>query len=543
MYHGRGRRPESYVQSWSYFVAGGTNLTSGNTEWKPAIFISIGILFLSLACNLGAALSVPAPPTEIPTERDLAESLDPTSTLAISPTDEEPTTAPRSPRPSPTPDPIREMPKLRDWTEVYTVRYGDTLNNIAYQYEVAVSQIVEANGLLNPNLLGVGWVLTIPPPIPEPPGPSLKIIPDSELIFGPSTIDSKLMNKGISLQGSLAQYEEAIEDRVVSGPEIVMRVAENHSINPRLLIAILEYQSHWASTKVEFTADELYPLRWFESGKEGLYNQLSWAADQLNTAYYRWKAGWAGPYIFSDGRVVPPGAGANAGTVAVQYLFSQLYDVDHWRNVVGLDGFPQMLDDLFGDPFELSVEPLIAGDVRQPRLELPFEHGALWSFTGGPHSAFGNTTAWAALDFAPSGNVLGCVTSNEWVVAATDGMVVRSGRGQVVQDLDGDGSEQTGWAIVYLHIETRDRIPAGTMLRTGDRIGHPSCEGGVSTGTHVHISRKYNGEWIAADGKVPFELGGWVASGSGTQYNGSLTMGDTTLLACACRASYNQISW
>jgi LasA protease len=418
-------------------------------------------------------------------------------TPAISPTEEAPTSAPRTPQASPTPDPIRELPKLRDWTEVHTVRYGDTLNGIAYQYGVAVSQIVEANGILNPNILGIGWVLTIPPPIPESPGPELKIIPDSELIFGPSSIDPGLMNKGISLQGSLAQYEEIIEDRLVSGPEIVMRVAENHSINPRLIVAILEYQSKWASEKVEFTA----------------------------------------------GRVVPPGAGVNAGTVAVQFLFSQLYDLDSWRNVVSNNGFPRTLFDLFGDPFDYAVEPLVPLDLTQPELNLPFERGSAWSYTGGPHSAFGNTTAWAALDFAPSGNVLGCVTSNEWVVAATDGMVVRSGRGQVVQDLDGDGNEQTGWVIVYLHIETRDRIPAGTILQRGDRIGHPSCEGGVSTGTHLHITRKYNGEWISADGEVPFNLGGWVAAGSGTQYNGSLTLGDTTLLACACRAAYNQISW
>jgi hypothetical protein len=322
----------------------------------------------------------------------------------------------------------------------------------------------------------------------------------------------------------------------------VIRVAENHSINPRLLVAILEHQSEWATQKVEFTEEEFYPLRWFESGKEGLYNQLSWAADQLNTAYYRWKAGWVGPYIFPDGRVVPPGEGVNAGTVAVQYLFAQLYSVEGWRTVVSSDGFVKTLGQLFGNPFEVGIEPTVPIILDQPSLDLPFESGRIWSYTGGPHSAFGNTTSWAALDFAPSGNVLGCVTSNEWVVAAADGMVVRSGRGQVVQDLDGDGYEQTGWSIVYLHIETRDRIPAGTMLNAGDRIGHPSCEGGVSTGTHLHISRKYNGEWISADGRIPFNLGGWVAAGTGSQYNGSLSLGDSTLLACACRAAYNQIS-
>jgi hypothetical protein len=35
-------------------------------------------------------------------------------------------------------------------------------------------------------------------------------------------------------------------------------------------------------------------------------------------------------------------------------------------------------------------------------------------------------------------------------------------------------------------------------VKTGDRIGHPSCEGGAANATHVHIARRYNGEWIPA---------------------------------------------
>jgi hypothetical protein len=86
------------------------------------------------------------------------------------------------------------------------------------------------------------------------------------------------------------------------------------------------------------------------------------------------------------------------------------------------------------------------------------------------------------------------------------GLIVRSGNGIVVIDLDGDGYEQTGWAVLYLHIATKDRIALGSWVETGDMIGHPSCEGGVTTGTHVHIARRYNGEWIPADQTLPFVL-------------------------------------
>ena len=101
-------------------------------------------------------------------------------------------------------------------------------------------------------------------------------------------------------------------------------------------------------------------------------------------------------------------------------------------------------------------------------------------------------------------------------------------------DLDGDGHEQTGWVLVYMHIESNDRIPLGTWVATGDKLGHPSCEGGFSTGTHLHIARKYNGEWVPADGPLPFNLGGWIAHAGEEAYKGTLTRDGETVTACTC---------
>ncbi len=151
--------------------------------------------------------------------------------------------------------------------------------------------------------------------------------------------------------------------------------------------------------------------------------------------------------------------------------------------------------------------------------------GRRWAFTGGPHSAWGPDGALAAIDFAPPSSKSGCVLSNEWVTAMAPGVVVRSENGVVILDLDGDGIEQTGWNIMYLHIESRARAPVGTRVETGDKIGHPSCEGGISSGTHTHVVRKFNGEWILAGGPLPFTLSGWVAANGSEPYKGSLTNG------------------
>jgi murein DD-endopeptidase MepM/ murein hydrolase activator NlpD len=188
---------------------------------------------------------------------------------------------------------------------------------------------------------------------------------------------------------------------------------------------------------------------------------------------------------------------------------------------------------MFGDPWERArtIGPLYPPDIRQPALTLPFQRGWVWAFTGGPHGAWERDGAYAAIDFAPGSTESGCVRSSAWVVAATDGLVVRSGNGLVVLDLDGDGYEQTGWVLVYLHVSGEDRIPVGSWVGTGDNLGHPSCEGGISTGTHVHLARKYNGEWIPAAGPLPFNLGGWIAQPSDTVYKGTLVRGDQVVTA------------
>ncbi|MBE9474576.1 MAG: hypothetical protein IMY85_06760, partial [Chloroflexi bacterium] len=98
-------------------------------------------------------------------------------------------------------------------------------------------------------------------------------------------------------------------------------------------------------------------------------------------------------------------------------------------------------------------------------------------------------------------------------------------------DLDGDGREQTGWVLLYMHIAEKDRIPAGTWVERGDLLGHPSCEGGFSTGTHLHLARKYNGEWIVADGPLPFVMSGWTVHAGEKAYDGTLTRGNQTIPA------------
>jgi len=445
---------------------------------------------------------------------------------------------------TPTPDPIRTLPAPRTTPEQHTVQSGDTLGQIAQQYNVSIDNLVSANKMTDPNRLDIGQVLEIPAPTPGAPAPSFKIIPDSELVYGPMStnfdIEAFVQTKG----GYLAKYQEEVdlENQTMTGVQIVERIAQNYSVNPRLLLAVLEYQSHWVTNPASDSDALTYPIRYADKNRKGLYRQLAFAADNLNRGFYLWRVNGLGVYVLADGSLVPLDPSINAGTAGVQHFFSKLYDQDTWRKAVTENGLFATYHQLFGYPFDFGVEPLLPANLTQPMLQLPFEEGKTWSFTGGPHGGWGDGSGWAGLDFAPPGDALGCVPSDEWVTAMADGIILRTGNGAVIQDLDGDQQEQTGWLLFYMHVESRDRIQPGAIVHAGDHIGHPSCEGGVSNGTHVHIARRYNGEWIPADGTLPFILDGWVSSGDGIVYDGRLQKSGQIVKAWEGRIPENQIS-
>ena len=432
---------------------------------------------------------------------------------------------------TPTPDTPHPIPGARTDTEQYVVQTGDTLGQIANRYGVSVDDIAEASELTDINILSVGQLLVIPPPDPVTTGPGFKIIPDSELIASPVTIYFDTADFAYQQNGYLIRHEEEVDGKMLSGVQIVQLVAQDNSVNPRLLLAVLEYQSGWVTNPNPRSETLKYPLGWKAPNREGLYHQLSWAANELSRGYYTWRVNGVGTWVLNDGVVVPIDPTINAGTAALQYFFAKLYDAKFWERTVSEEGFFAVYSTLFGYPFDYTFDPILPAGLTQPKLQLPFEMGKEWSFTGGPHGGWGDGSAWAALDFAPPGDSVGCVSSDEWVVAVADGPIVRAENGAVVQDLDGDGHEQTGWSILYMHIESRERVQPGAQLKAGDRIGHPSCEGGVSNGTHVHLARRYNGEWIPADQNIPFNLDGWVSSGSGNMYDGYLSKNGITVEA------------
>ena len=444
-----------------------------------------------------------------------------------------------------------------DTTYAYIAQSGDTIESVAAHFRVRPQEISSKDPILANVLLTPGQILTIQRLSDEFPN-SPHLLPDSEIIFTDSAAGFDVTAFIESAGGFLSEQQEFMRSSgMTSVAEIIERIALENSFNPRLLLALLEYQCGCVLGYPDKDFDTNYLMGVQNPVKRGLYRQLGWTVNQLSLGYYGWRDGIISEFYFPSRTVarIPPNL--NAGSVALLYLFAQLYDSDAWQRAVDPEeGFSTLYNRMFGDPWQRDeqIAPLLPGNLTQPEMILPFHPGEIWSYTSGPHKAWETDGALAALDFAPPSVESGCMPSDEWIVAVADGIVVRSEYGAVVLDLDAiensnnqistssDGNEHTGWAILYMHVAQKDRVPEGAHLRAGDPIGHPSCEGGPASGTHVHIARKYNGEWIAADGPVPFVMDGWVVKSGYKPFEGTLVKDEIIITANFFSPGYSFIS-
>lgn len=412
---------------------------------------------------------------------------------------------------------------------LYYAQSGDSIGVLAVRFGVETGEITSTATLPEEGFIPEGQLLLIPNRL-EQTSSNLKLFPDSEVVNSPSSIDFDTKSFVDQAGGYLAGYSEAVYAfDVMSGADIIDKVAREFAIHPRLLLALLEYQSGWVyGDRPDNEFDQYYPLG-IKLDAVGLYHQLVQAAGVIESGYYGWREGTVVTAEFQDGWKLRLAAELNCGSVGLMQFFASLSRFEDWSNqLYGENGFLATYNSMFGDPWLIAqkYEPLFTPEVLQPELILPFQPGIVWSFTVGPHAAWGAADVRAALDFSPPSAEPGCHTNWTWVTSAGSGLVVRSGDGTVVVDMDGDGFEQTGWNIIYLHVATTNRVTVGTWLEAGDKIGHPSCEGGKSTGTHLHITRKYNGEWVPAEGPLAFVMSGWKAKASSNYLDGWLVRGE-----------------
>jgi LasA protease len=482
---------------------------------KLKIFILIIFAFSILACNF--------PITSLPRLFGQVPTLDQSifdATPAAQGTPQIPGgQAPATPIPAIVYDPAE--------FSAYTVQSGDTLTAVAAHFGVGTDQVASAQPIPAHGLLPPGQVLILPRLAEDAPYPQFAL-PDSEIVNAESGRAFNIQDYIARTNGKLAGYSQEVDNSTLSGAEIVKLVSENTSVNPRFLLAFIEFRSHWV-TENPADANLTYPLGLNIPTYEGLFLELSASAKILNSGYYAWRAGSITELPFADGTSARIAPELNAGSAAVQYLFAKLFKQSTWYDALyGADGFLATYQRLFGDPlvYARTVEPIFTAGVQAPTLELPFAPGEEWVLTGGLHDDWNTGTPLGALDFAPNIQAARCSVSSAWVRASADGIVTRTGNGLLQTALVDNEGKSTGWELLYLHVSAKDRPAVGTVVHTNDPIGHPSCEGGEATGSHVHLARLYRGEWIGAGDPFPLVLSGWLAVPGDKPFYSTLVKGN-----------------
>ncbi|MGB9674067.1 MAG: LysM peptidoglycan-binding domain-containing protein [Anaerolineales bacterium] len=414
----------------------------------------------------------------------------------------------------------------------YTAQSGDTLPLLAARFNTTVDEILTANTFIprSATTMPPGMPMKIPIYYVPLWGSSYRIIPDELFVNGPALRDFDTSAFIAQHSGWLNGYSEYASNGNHGAGEIIDIVAQHFSVSPTLLLALLEFHSGGLTNPKPSDEQLTYPLGYHNIARKGLYSQLIWTANTLNNGYYGFRSGNLLSIEYDDGREERFDPWLNAASAALHYYFNLLYPYDAYQHAIGADGLAKTYRDLFGDPWA-HEQPHIPGSLEQPALAFPFKPGEVWALTGGPHTGWGTGQPYSALDFAPPSVASGCVPTELFATALAPGVVARVGTGELVLDLDGDGDERTGWVIFYLHVSTKDRAALGSKLNQGDPIGHPSCEGGTASGTHIHIARKYNGEWILDEGVLAFNLEGWIAYNGSRPYLGYLKKNGITVTA------------
>ncbi|MBN2385670.1 MAG: fibronectin type III domain-containing protein, partial [Anaerolineales bacterium] len=361
----------------------------------------------------------------------------------------------------------------------------------------------------------------------QEPAPGVEVgaslLADGQFVYGPNAADFSLAAYLEQAAPHLSPYAEPLDGR-----------ADYNSINPRVYLALMEMATGLVSNPDPAPEELENPFGLPENGFLAQVDALSTTA---TSAYYEHLYFYSAldpatrtlpPLGLLDGTWLTVLSETNAGSYAILAALASFETADQIllsADNNNPDGFLQTYLRLFpdDDPLDTSNQLYIPGEVSIQAippaglLQLPYTRGETWYF-GGVHNYAGGTTPtdMSSLDFFPAGLSWNSDTSNAWVVAAADGTALR--RSACNFSIDHGG----GWETRYYHLEGTLAYN-NTQIYQNDRIGilantlaEAICDGGSSTGPHVHFSLRYNGAYVPINGTA---LSGWVAHAGRWSYD------------------------
>ena len=367
------------------------------------------------------------------------------------------------------------------------------------------------------------------------------LISDQQFVFHPTLFDFDIEVFLQEQNSGLLSYSETVGTEQRSAAETIHDLAHYYSINPQVLLTLLELQTGAVSSEILNQEQIDYAFQFPEAG---LSNQLNSVAEHLLRDYYGHKTNAAANSSRNS-------VSLNSGTLAITQYYDEFFREGESRDrlLSRQEGsFYDVFSTFFGDPLAgnlVNVSP--SGPMRGARL--PWLAGETWNYNSGPHNYSVGVPQctdlsrcplpWSSLDFGTmdaiscSANDGGGTYSPYWAAAALGGKVVQaSSSGIVIIDhLD-------GWFTYYVHLSQTGLVKPGDISQ-GDPVGHPSCAGKTS-GVHTHFAINYEGEFQNID---KLNLSGWTVAKTNSNYDGTMTCPDGRLKkASASRTDSSKIA-
>ena len=378
-------------------------------------------------------------------------------------------------------------------------------------------------GMSDPSTLHTQQVVTeIPSDTPGTTPISAHVLSDGQFVYGPNVGDFNLKDYLDNNAPHLSKYGDDLYGR-----------SEYFSINPKIYLTLLELHSRFLTTPNNDGIENPF-------GIEGnnFIAQIDTISKVMVDAYYLHLYSYSSlpdsernlPSIQTNaGDNVQVAPETNAGTYAVIAALAKIEKVSDIPSKLDTgqpDGFYQTYRKLFPDD-PLSEEnhiynsgelSLLSAPVNF--LQLPYPRGESWYFNGVHNwngGSYGDAfTDASSIDFFYDWGVKwDDDTSNMWVVAAAPGTPKK------ISNCYFKIIHSEGWETVYYHLENIQNF-SGSILQNArigviaNTFGEAICNGGYSSGPHVHLALKKDGAFVALDGNL---LSGWVIHSGRWQYD------------------------
>ena len=336
------------------------------------------------------------------------------------------------------------------------------------------------------------------------------LIADGQFVFGPNVGDFDLKDYLVKDAPHLLPYYD-----------ILFYYAHKLSINPRLLLTLIELRSGYVSNP---PATDVDGVDLFGLGNSDVEAQLKLISQLLFDAYYQRlyltginaaSVSQVEQVVLQDDSIIELTPQLNAATNALlrtMAMVSNKGQIISFIDQHGPQSFINSYSRLFPDsnPLDTSNQINIFAVPPDDLLQFPYPRGEEWSFNGAHSPGIRGVSTLSSIDFGPTkpwprwGND----TRPHWVVAAADseGVTITSNCGVQIHHRD-------GWTTTYYHLENIQTDSIKDGVRRNERIANiantyaeATCKGGHSTSAHVHFTLKRNGAYVLLSG---ITLSGW----------------------------------